>query len=358
MEEVKIRLNSEKMRLRFRVLCQIGAVLLTFLGMPVTGATAQNMMTFTDARGNAVAIKMPVKRMVIINGDAAEILCALGAEDKIIGVSSHIAEDDGLLSGLKGKAVVGTAMSPSIEKIIELQPDLVIAYEMWMDREAFEDKLSPLGISTARMYCYRLNRLDEDIRTLGQLVGKEETAGEYIRYIHGVLDLANRRLEGLSKRKRIYNEGYGAYKTVSDGSGADKLLEIAQLKNIAAGQPVPWPEITAEWVVEKDPDLMVKVASSKYVKIGYGVNDRQAIDVFYQEFRRRPAWNRTRAVRENRVHILSNELWVGPRAPIGILYLAKWAYPERFADLDPSDLHRNWLLRWHQKALEGIYVYP
>ncbi len=345
------------MKRRFLNLLIITTVLLGILSLPAA-AEMQKGLTFTDALGAAVAVKTPVRRMVVINSDAAEILCALGAEDRIVGISSHIAQNETLLSGLKNKPVVGTAMSPGIETIIGLQPDLVIAYEMWMTKEAFEDKLSPLGIAVARMYCYRLNRLDDDIRTLGRLVGKEAAAEDYIRYIHGILDRAARRLEGISKRKRVYNEGYGAYKTVSDGSGADKLLEAAKVTNIAAGQPVPWPEITAEWVVEKDPDLMVKVASSNFVRTGFGVKDRQAVDAFFQEFRQRPAWDQTRAVRENRVHILSNELWVGPRAPIGVLYIAKWAYPERFADLNPSDLHRQWLMQWHQKALEGIYVYP
>jgi len=130
------------------------------------------------------------------------------------------------------------------------------------------------------------------------------------------------------------------------------------VENIAAGQPLPWPEIKAEWVVEKDSDLMIKTASSKHVKTGFGAKDRQTGDAFFQEFRQRPAWNQTRAVRENRVHIISNEIWLGPRAAIGILYIAKWDYPERFADLDPADLHRKWLMQWHQKTLEGIYFYP
>ncbi len=346
------------MKQKILTFCLISVAFLFSLHAPSNIAYAQKGVSFTDALGASIAVKTPIRRMVVINGDAAEILCALGAEDRIVGISSHIAQNDGLLSGLKKKAVVGTAMNPSIEKIIGLQPDLVIAYEMWMTKEAFEDKLSPLGIAVARMYCYRLNNLDNDIRTLGRLVDKEKCAEDYLQYIHAALDQVARRLEGLPKRKRIYNEGYGAYKTVSDGSGADKLLEAAKVTNIAAGQPVPWPEITAEWVVEKDPDLMVKAASSHFVETGFGAKDRQAVDAFFQEFRQRPAWNQTRAVRENRVHILSNEIWVGPRAPIGILYIAKWAYPERFTDLDPSDLHRKWLMQWHHKALEGIYVYP
>lgn len=322
------------------------------------GYTPRQVVAFTDALGRQVEIPAPVRRIVTINGDAAEILCALGAEEQVVGISTHIAANGDLLSGLRTKAVVGTSMSPSIEKIIELQPDLVIAYEMWMTHEVFEDKLAPLGIPVARMYCYRLDHLPGEIRILGKLVGRPEAATAYISYFEKTLQQVHGRLQGLDRKARIYNEGYGPYKTVSDGSGPDKLLAQAGVQNIAAGQPVPWPEITAEWVVEQDPELIVKVASPTYIKTGYGIRNARAIDDFLAELTHRPAWQQIRAVRQDRVHILSSELWIGPRAPLGILYIAKWAYPERFEEIDPQAVHRQWLMKWYGKELKGIYVYP
>ena len=327
---------------------------------PAAGcAEAEGRITFTDAFTKEVEITVPAKRIVVINGDAAEILCALGAENNIVGISSHIAENRDLLSGLAGKAVVGSTTGPSLERIIELQPDLVIAHEMWMSREAFEDKLTPLGIPVARLYCYRMDRLDQEIEILGKIVGKEERAASYSRYFHATLDQVSKRMEGQKGMKmKIYNESYGPYKTITDGSGHESFLALAGVRNIAAGQPVRFPEITAEWVVEQDPDLIVKVASNVYVKTGYGINDVKAIKAFRDDLLHRPAWTQIAAVKDNRVYILSNELYVGPRAPLGILYIAKWAYPELFRDIDPQELHRKWLMQWHGKVLEGMYVYP
>jgi iron complex transport system substrate-binding protein len=336
--------------------------LVPVFGLRIAAARPDNhpeqVVAFTDALGRQVEIPAPVRRIVTINGDAAEILCALGAEEQVVGVSTHIAANGELLSGLRTKAVVGTSMSPSIEKIIELQPDLVITYEMWMTREAFEDKLAPLGIPVARMYCYRLDHLSREIRLIGKLVGRPEAAEAYIRYFENTLQQVQGRLQGLGSKVRVYNEGYGPYKTVSDGSGPDKILARAGVRNIAAGQPVPWPEITAEWVVEQDPELIVKVASPAYIKTGYGIRNARAIDDFLAELTHRPAWQQIRAVRQGRVHILSSELWIGPRAPLGILYIAKWAYPGRFKEIDPQAVHRQWLMKWHGKELKGIYVYP
>lgn len=315
-------------------------------------------VSFRDAFDHPVEVTVPARRIVVINGDAVEILCAIGAKDNIVGISSHTAENPGPLDGLTGKTIVGSSMNPSLEKIIECRPDLVIAYEMWMSQEAFEDKLTPLGIPVARMYCYRIDRLDAEIRTLGRLVNREDRAGAYIADMHRIFDAVRQRTNRIQPRVRVYNESYGPYKTVSDGSGADKLLELAGVANIAAGQPVPWPEITAEWVVEQNPDLIVKVASATFIKTGYGVSDTRAIDEFRADLIHRPVWDQIDAVKNSRVHILASELWVGPRAPIGILYIAKWAYPGRFADMDPQTIHRQWLQKWHGRELRGVYAYP
>jgi iron complex transport system substrate-binding protein len=319
---------------------------------------AASTVRFRDTLGNAVQLAAPARRIVVINGDAVEILCAIGAQENIIGISSHTAENPGPLDGLADKTVVGSTMSPSIEKIIECRPDLVIAYEMWMSQKAFEDKLVPLGIPVARLYCYRIDHLDEEIRILGRLVGRQAQAEAYIDDKNRIIDEIKQRARHLQPKIRVYNESYTPNRTVSDGCGADILLDLAGVSNIAAGQPTPWPEITTEWLVEQNPDLIIKVASATFIKNGYGVDDVQAIEAFHNMLISRPAWNQIKAVRNGRVHILASELWVGPRAPIGILYLAKWAYPKQFADMDTEAIHRRWLKKWHGRELTGIYVYP
>jgi iron complex transport system substrate-binding protein len=336
-------------------------LVLTGIATPLAAGSDDQVpptVNFRDVFGNTVNVAVPARRIVAINGDAVEILCAIGAGNNIVGITTHTAQNPGPLDGLADKTVVGSSMNPSIEKIIECRPDLVIAYEMWMNEEAFEDKLTPLGIPVARLYCYRIDRLDEEIRTLGRLVGREERAEAYIGHMHRIIDAVRQRTDHLQTRVRIYNESYGPFKTVSDGCGADRLLELAGVANIAASQPVPWPEITAEWVVEKNPDLIVKVASATFIKNGYGVDDTHAIDAFRADLISRPVWDQINAVKSGHVHILASELWMGPRAPIGILYIAKWAYPEQFTDMDPQTIHRHWLMKWHGKALKGIYVYP
>ncbi len=331
------------------------------LAVPASGPAAEagKMITIVDAYKNKIEIFAPVKRIVVINSDAAEILCAIKAGDKIVGVSNYIAGNSSkLLPELKEKPVVGPPTHPSIEKIVELWPDLVLYYDMWLKPEALEAKLAPLGIPVARIPCYRIRSMAKDVRILGRITGREKEAQAYIAFFQQYLDEVAARLKGLKQKRRMYAEGYGEYSTISKGSGANGMLEIAGADNIASGQPVPFPEISPEWVVEKNPEVIIKAASAGWVKTGYEASDVQALADFRNALMNRPAWYQVEAVKKQDVYILSSEIWAGPRAPIGILYIAKWCYPELLKDIDPENIHSKWLMKWHKKELKGIYGYP
>jgi iron complex transport system substrate-binding protein len=55
---------------------------------------------------------------------------------------------------------------------------------------------------------------------------------------------------------------------------------------------------------------------------------------------------------------MASNIWTGPRAIIGISYMAKWFHPDLFKDLDPEELHREYLRRFQDIKYQGIYVYP
>ncbi|MCK4326370.1 ABC transporter substrate-binding protein [bacterium] len=314
----------------------------------------------TDACGYEVKIPFPARRLVVTNSDAAEVLCALGAGDRIIGVTAHTARMcSDLFSQLKGKAIIGSWQNPSLEKIIELETNVVITYDMWRpSQKEFAEQLAPFGISVVRAPCYRIDRLAEDVKILGKIVGKEEEAQEYIEYYQRILDEVQSRLRSIKKKVRVYGESYGDYVAVSKGSGAYELLKRAGVDNIAGNQPISSPRMAPEWVVDENPEVIIKAASSGGVRMGYGILDKEAISNFRNRLVARPVWDRIEAVKKGRVYIISAEIWADPRAAIGILYVAKWCYPELFKDIDPEAIHRKWLMKWHRKELKGIYVYP
>ena len=296
-------------------------------------------------------------RVVLLNGCAAEVICALGCEDRVVGVANEILRRSELKK-LSDKPPVGRWNSPSLERIASLRPDLVIAYRRLPDSR-LEEGLKPLGIRVLRIDCYKLDKLEEDIRRLGELFGEEERADELIRFIRSHLDKVRAGLKRLppERRVRVYVESYSDYVSVARGSGGAQMCEAAGGINIAADQPVPYPRVSSEWVVGRNPQVIVKAVSRGRVEVGYGVEDASSLRELWREIVSRPGWGMIEAVKRGRVYLIASDIWAGPRAFVGVCYMARWFYPELFGDLDPEKAHREYLRRFLGVELKGIFVY-
>ncbi|XPS88557.1 putative ABC transporter, periplasmic binding protein [Desulfosarcina variabilis str. Montpellier] len=81
----------------------------------------------TDEMGSHVSLPTKPKRMVVLTGYPAEVICALGAGNRIVGICSPEKE---FLPEIRRKPSLGqSSVNPNLEKLLELNPDLVIAYQ-------------------------------------------------------------------------------------------------------------------------------------------------------------------------------------------------------------------------------------
>ena len=297
-------------------------------------------------------------RLVVLNGDAAEVILVLKAEDKVVGVTDEILRSPELGRGFSGRPSVGRWNSPNLERVVSLKPDLVIAYRRWPDSK-LEENLRPFHIEVLRINCYKLDKLADEIRLLGKITGKRERAEELVRFIEDKLALVRERVKGVpaEKRVRVYIESYADYTSVAKGSGGHQMCEMAGGMNIAADQPVPYPRLSPEWVVKSNPQVIVKAVTSSRARCGYGVSDPTPLKRLWMEIVSRPGWDEIGAVKNGRVYLISADIWVGPRGFVGICYMAKWFYPDLFGDLDPEAMHREYLRRFLGVEAKGIFAY-
>ena len=123
--------------------------------------------------------------------------------------------------------------------------------------------------------------------------------------------------------------------------------------NIAEGFSIPYPEVTPEWVLVKNPQVIIKAAA---ITNAYAVTGSGALQEIRKDIMARPAWDNMRAVQEGKVFVMESSIWTGPRAVIGISYMAKWFHPRMFRDLDPEALHREYLERFQGIRYRGKFV--
>lgn len=321
----------------------------------VTVKTRPELITITDARGREVKLVSPPQRIVVTNTDVAEVISALGAADRIVGASDTCKQDP-MLSGRLAKAVdVGKWSQPSAEKIVELRPDVVFAYEGFLKNAG---QIEAAGIPLVCLDCYKIETLAQDIRTLGTILNKNKEAAEYVELMEKHLKAIENKISTLQpgQKPSVYLEMYSDYKSAAAGTGGHQMLAMAGGNNIAGGEPVAYPQVSPEWVLSKNPEVIIKAVSSS-VPSGYGETP-EAMEKKRAEIMARPGWKGIDAVKQGRVYVISSDIYTGPRAVVGIAYFARWLHPQLFADLDPEAIHRELLRKFHGLTPQGAWVYP
>lgn len=295
---------------------------------------------------------------MVTNSDVAEVICALGMADRIVGASDTCMKDQMLAPKLKGAQDVGRSFTPSTERILALKPDIVFGYGKFLKQEII-NQIQRAGIPVVLLDCYKLKTMAQDIRVLGRIFGREKQAADYIGVFENYRRLVEDRTRQLPLRDRpwVYLESYSDYSTVGPGSGGLQMLEAAGGRNVAADTRIPYPKISPGWVVARNPAVIIKAASSRSVPSGYGEN-ADAMEAKRAEILSRPGWKGISAVKNGRVYVISSDIYTGPRAVVGIAYFAKWIHPRLFADLDPAAIHKETLARFHGLEPEGAWVYP
>ncbi|MDP3028889.1 MAG: ABC transporter substrate-binding protein [Deltaproteobacteria bacterium] len=328
---------------------------LLILGQGITAqATGGESISIKDATGRSVEVGLPVKRMVVLTSDALEMVRALGAKDRVVGISDGIPKEPLFWPELKDRPVVGRWSEVNHELIAELKPDLVICYGRWPGPD-LEKKLEPFGIKVVRLDFYKIPFLEKDVETLGRILQKEKRARQFIDWYREKLKLIEKRPKQFGKLPDIYVESYTEYHSVGPGSGAHDMCVLAGGHNIASDSSIPYPKVTPEWVLAKNPHIVVKATALGNC---YAMTDPGPLKSVRDKIMARPAWDNIRAIQERKVYVMASDIWTGPRAIIGISYMAKWFHPEAFKYLDPEKLHREYLERFQGLKYQGVYVYP
>ena len=315
-----------------------------------------------------VTVYKPVNSIIVLHSNSAEILKTLDSPDKIIGISKHTADCSDFFPQIGRLPMVGSMTSPDIEKIVSLDPDVVIAYGSHFTRwsEELGKKLHGTDIILIRLDCYKPETMIDDVRKLGYIIDREREAEEFAGWYLGYLDVIDGRIGDLreDEKPRVYIEGYDDYKTYSSGSGAHQLVEMAGGRNLAAGLSGSYMKVDPEWVVVQNPDIIVKVVGTQTGALcGYGTDDPGEMSALRDEIMSRPELADTEAVRTGRVYLIcASGTWTNPKYLIGLSYLAGWFHPDLFEDMDPEAIHHEYLSGFqglnYNSSERGVFVYP
>jgi iron complex transport system substrate-binding protein len=322
-----------------------------------------------DSSGQTVTLYRPLRRVVTFSGESLETLRSLGFDmDRVVAVDKYSHEKSTFFPECQNKANVGSIWSPDMEKVISVQPDTVFLYAT-ISTAACDDiqqrlEASSPGIRVLRFDCFKPATYADEIRTIASIVDETERGEEFASFYSTTMDQIRDGTAGIpdDEKTRVYFEYWFDYTTVAASAGYNEKTELAGGKNPFAVGTAEYPVVDPEAILVADPEVVVKLAGQGLAVGGYAGHDPEALDAIRSALVERPGWSKISAVKDDRVHVIHSDILGGAQHFIGTAYLAKWFYPDRFADLDPHAVHQRYLTGFQgidfDLASEGTFVYP
>jgi iron complex transport system substrate-binding protein len=129
-------------------------------------------------------------------------------------------------------------------------------------------------------------------------------------------------------------------------------------------------EVDPEWVIEQDPDyIILLVVATTYSGVlmdppsGYEADDPTGMKKALEAFQSRPEFSNLTAVKSGHVYIISGNMRNdASKGLIGAAYLAKIFHSDKLGDLDPEELHKEYLQKFlglsYNLDEHGVFIYP
>ena len=340
---------------------------LDFIQIKLIIVGKEKELTVINSADRIVTVKMPVERIIPMTAWAYEPIWVL-APDKVVGVRTDLKESGGYswLPGMQDKPTIGAWKEPDYEKIMELEPDIVITGTKKAEAEA--EKLGLAGITVVGLDFAKHENFANGLKILAKILGKDERAGEFISWRQNCIDVVKERTEELEPEEKItvYGESNARlWLTPSKGTGFHGVITTAGGNNIAGDLPGGYVDVEPEWVVRENPEVIV-MAATMYgwipaLGLDYFADESDIADMkqYLEETYNRTGLKETDAAKEGRVYLLHGALAEPAcRAFVGVHYCAKWFYPEQFEDLEPEEIHREYFEEWLGVEYKGVWAYP
>lgn len=254
---------------------------------------------FSSAAG-AQPLGVFPQRIISLSPNITEILYDIGAQDRVVGVTDfcHFPPEARL------KEKVGGWINPNVEKIVSLKPDLVLSVKFYGN---IGETFKSLGIPVLVLNYVTLRDILGSYDILGKKLGlASEARAARDRLEKSLVEIRDRG-QGKPPVSVLFVIGHdpgqirqiyavGSHEYIND------LIQWVGGENIIADSKVPFPLVSKEEIIKRDPDVIIDALPKTEVKP--------------EDFaRQKEAWNQMsslKAVREGQVYCFNNEDFTVP----------------------------------------------
>jgi iron complex transport system substrate-binding protein len=257
------------------------------------------------------------KRIVSLAPAITEIVYAFGMDKQLVGVTDYCDYPE----EARQKESVGGFINPSLEKIIALDPDIVVVSKNG-GLKGIARKLDEFAIPIKIVSFYSLTDLYEAFRAVAALGDIPERGEEEVRRFDEKIEACRATLESVPPRKVLFIRWRDPLSVAANGSLEDEIITITGGTNIVTGSKTRYPAYTAEAIALAQPDVII---DASYYNTPTEA-ERKEIARFWQKF------GHLEAVKNDNVFIIKTDLHSvpGPRTVQFIDEMAHILHPEKF----------------------------
>jgi len=271
-------------------------------------ATAPAARIVTDELGRRISVPDHPHRLICLLPSLVDDIYSLGAGADIAAVPDFTKYP----AAARQKPSIGPPLSPSLEMIVALHPDLILGGAD-MNRAATLTQLEQLNIPVFLVDTHGVEGIYRSLDSLGQALNRDEAAQALVARLRQRVATIRARVQGKPAVRVLMPIWYDPIITIGSHAYISELITLAGGYSVTSDIPQEWPQVSLEAILARAPEALLLVQGSK-----------MSLDVI----RERPGWGELPAVRNNRIYFVSDAIdYPSPVAFDALEEIAKEFHP-------------------------------
>ena len=270
----------------------------------------------------SLEVQASSKRVISTSPAITEILFAIGAGDRVVGVTDYCNYPKNACR----LPSIGGPLNPSTEKWIALKPDLIILQD---DSVILNKNVKVFKIPALQVSVNNLKNILRSIQIIADATQTSKKGKQLVDKIKRQIDNYRTSI-GMTKSRQVLmllsdtNDPSRDLYAVGRNTFLNELLSIAGGENILPDTMTTYPKISKEFIIAKSPEIIIEIGPTANLS-SEGIWDRKNAWMIYPTIR---------AVKNNRLHFIGADyiLIPGPRLVNILDSLAHIIHPKLFSD--------------------------
>ncbi len=253
-------------------------------------------LTIIDDTGTAVTISQEPQRIISTAPSNTEILFDLGLQEKIVGITNYC----NFPEETKNIEKIGEITPLNFEKIIYLNPDLILAYAGFQLKEI--PRLRELGLNAIVLEPLTLEDTFKSVEMIANVCGISDKGSLLVDNLTQRVNIIKSKVSKIpfSTHPKIFVGGTSeTIFTPGAGTLFNELITLAGGQNIAAGLSF-WKKINPEFVAQAEPDIII---------VPVGVMNQGEESKIKSEISQRSGWSNIPAIKNQKIFIVNEDLF-------------------------------------------------